>query len=698
MLEPFTGNHGRLTLTCVTCLATLVACGPGSPPELRGLSDQVAQVGTELMIGLNGTDPDGDDLAYQFRAADLTDLDGHADITESPSGAGVFRWTPMAADVGRHAFDFTVSDAAHTTTVTISIDVRSAIGAASAPVFRQPLGSGTTLDLANGTCIDLDIVVDDQDSATVKVTQSDPVIEGAELRARDGDGHMATWHWCPTREQQAESRYTLTLTADDGDNPRTIKNYLIVLRGGSGTSCPGAAPMIAHTAHDVSSIIDVPLAATVTDDKGVKDAPLLYYAMTAPATPPDLSKMTQLTTRLSSGDARNGVYSASVANPVAQMPAGTRQTLYYVFVASDDDDATGTCDHSTTSQVYTMAVTSTGTADLPICAACTSDAQCGGNDECVRMGATGATFCLQACGTGCPTGTTCSTTDVTSVDGKSAPQCVPNSGTCEMSSTTCADDSWEVNDTRSNASSNPTLTPDSYNLVSCPSTTSTTRANDDWFKIVVASDQRVDLRLAGGPPTDLDLHLYHSDGTSVTASTGLDASEDINLCLPAATYYVKVNGYGSGRNPYSLAYTSRAESCTVTCQDDSHETDDSAAQARVTTQPDFVSTGNKICPDNDDWYKVPLITGDIVVIDLAFTQSTSTQDLDIHVYKSGVDLTPCDVANPQQCSVDNGQSGQSNEHAEFLVGAGCELGCDFDVVVRGYNHSSNSYGIAIGIF
>jgi hypothetical protein len=286
---------------------------------------------------------------------------------------------------------------------------------------------------------------------------------------------------------------------------------------------------------------------------------------------------------------------------------------------------------------------------------------------------------------------------VASVDGASAPQCVPDSGSCEMSPTTCADDSWEVNDSRTDASSNPTLAPGSYNLVSCPSTTSTSIANDDWFKIVVPSDQRVDLALTGGPATDLDLHLYDANGGPVTASLGLDASEDINLCLPAATYYVKVNGYRSGRNPYTLAYTSHAESCAPVCQDDSHEDDDTAATARATTFPSFTSTGNMICTDDDDWYKVPLFTGELLTVDLAFTQSNPSQDLDIHVFKSGVDLTPCDVTNPGQCSLENGQGGQSNEHAEFIVGPGCDAGCDFDVVVRGYNHSSNSYGITIGI-
>jgi len=695
MLELLTGYRGRWTLLCVTWMATAVACGPGSPPTLTSPGDQVAQVGTELMVNLNGSDPDGDELTYKFHAQDLMDLDGHAEITHSPSGSGVFKWTPSATDVGEHAIDFTVSDAAHTTTVTVQIDVRSAIGAATAPVFRQPLGSGATLDLSQKACVDVDIVIDDPDSSTVRIMQVDPVIDGATLNVRDG--HTATWHWCPTRDQQAEPRYTLTLAADDGDNPRTVKNYLVVLRGSSGNTCPGTAPVIAHTPHDVSSIVDLEVTATVTDDKGIKDVPLFYYAMTAPATPPDLTHMTQLTMRSTGGDRINGTYAVTVPNPVAQMPAGTRQTLYYVFVANDNDDTAGTCNHTTTSQVYSMTVTSTGTANLPICAACTSDAQCGAGDECVRMGSSGASYCLQACGAGCPSGYTCSTMPVTSVDGASAPQCVPQSGSCEVTTTTCSDDSWEVNDTQSDASHNPALAPGHYDLVSCPSTTNDTRANDDWFKLVVTSDQRIDLALAGGTATDLDLHLYHSDGTVITASTGLDANEDITTCLPAATYYVKVNGYGSARNAYSLTYTSHAESCTATCVDDSHEPDDAATTARATTYPTFSSTGNQICTDNDDWYKVPLFTGELMTVDLTFTQSTVTQDLDIHLYRNGTDLTPCDVDDPASCSLDNGQGATSNEHTEFTAPSGCDLGCDYYVVVRGFNHSTNSYGIAIAI-
>lgn len=694
MLAPRMASCGLPTLVGLSCLATAVACGPDAAPELAGLADQVAQVGSELTVVLDGTDREGDRLTYGFHAADLADLAKRAQITQSPSGAGVFRWTPLAADVGRHAVDFTASDGRSSTTVTIAIDVRSAIGAATAPVFRQPLGSGTTLDLARQACVDLEIVVDDQDTASLAIGQGEPVIDGAELRVRDG--RSATWHWCPTRAQQAEPRYTLVLTADDGDNPRTVKNYLVVLRGGTGASCPGSAPVISHTPADVRSILDVRLTAAISDDKGIKDAPLLYYATTQPASPPDLSRMTMVQMAQVSGDRRSGSYAGTVANPVAGMPAERRATLYYVFAASDDDDPTGSCDHSTISQVYATTVTSSGAAALPICAPCSANPQCGPGNECVRMGAAGASYCLASCDA-CPAGYTCSSSEVPSVDGSRALQCVPQSGSCERPAGACSDDAWEANDTRSDASHNPALTPELYDLVSCPSTTSATQADDDWYRIIVAHDQRVDLQLAGGPETDLDLHLYRADGTPVTASTSPDPDEEINACLTAGTYYVKVNGYGSARNAYLLSYETRDESCNTTCQDDAREDDDSYSQARPTTSPDFSSSGNAICPGDDDWYQVRLVTGDVLTVDLAFTQSNDNEDLDLHLYKDSVDLTPCDPAHAASCTPAHGQGAVSNEHTTYTTPAGCDAGCNYFVVVRGYNGSANRYGITLGI-
>lgn len=347
--------------------ATLLLVGcvtGGGAPELSGLEDQVAIVGQELRIDLDGTDPDGDRLAYDFHApVELRDLASRTSLSVAPSGAGVFRWTPIAADLGEHAFDFVVSDGVNDTVMTITIEV---VVSAGAPIFRSPLGTGTTLDLSKAACIDLDVVIEDADTAAVTLTQEAPIIAGAALEQLDGT--RGTWHWCPTTAQQAESRHTLVLGADDGDT-RTIKNYLVVLRSGT----------------------------------------------------------------------------------------------------------------------------------------------------------------------------------------------------------------------------------------------------------------------------------------------------------------------------------------TTTCTDDSREDDDTAAQARATTYPTFSSSSNMTCSNDDDWYKVPLYTGEVMTVDLTFVQSTPSQDLDLHLYKDGVDLTPCDVGNPGACTIANGQSADSNEHTVVTVPAGCSIGCDYFVVVRGFAGSSAPYGMSIGI-
>ncbi|MEO8699156.1 MAG: lamin tail domain-containing protein [Kofleriaceae bacterium] len=207
------------------CLAMVAACGGGAAPEIHDLADQVATVGQQLTLTIDGTDADGDQLTYGVHA-DIS-LQGNAMLTQSPSGAGVFLWTPLASDLGVHAFDFTASDGSSTTTVSISIDVRSTSGAL--PIFREPLGAGSVVNVAQQPCVMLNIVVEDQDTVDVTIGQEAPEITGATLTQTDGT--TATWEWCPTPAQVSEQdRYTLVLSADDGENPKTIKNYVLALR------------------------------------------------------------------------------------------------------------------------------------------------------------------------------------------------------------------------------------------------------------------------------------------------------------------------------------------------------------------------------------------------------------------------------------------------------------------------------------
>lgn len=220
--------HFMRWLVVVAVVAGVAGCGAGAAPDIIGLEDQVAVVGQQFVLELEGVDPDGDSLTYKVKS-DLT-LEGNATLSKTPAGRGLFRWTPVAADVGMHSFDFIASDGSNDTTVTITIDVRASSG--GVPVFRQPLGAGRVINLASDPCVEVTILIEDQDTAEVTIAEEEPKIAGATLDQLDGT--TSRWRWCPTPAQVTETdRYTLVLSADDNDNPKTIKNYVIVI-GGSG--------------------------------------------------------------------------------------------------------------------------------------------------------------------------------------------------------------------------------------------------------------------------------------------------------------------------------------------------------------------------------------------------------------------------------------------------------------------------------
>jgi hypothetical protein len=680
-------------------VATLVACqGGGAAPEFQSVEPQIGQVGVQLSITLRATDPDGDDLAFSF-ASTIPDVQTRAVLTRSPSGDAIWRWTPLAADVGLWYVDFRVTDGDNSDTLTVQIDVRSAIGGEGAPVFRQPLGTGTTLDLQIAQCVEVPIVIEDQDSTSVVITEEEPRVEGATLTSTGG--LTATWRWCPSTAQVAsdDDRFTVTLAADDLSNPKTLKTYLVVLRDGGRPDCPGDAPVITHTPTNESTISGLTIDARVRDDRGLKQAPLFYYSTTNPGTTPNLGQMTQLSMLQIDGTMRDGTWAADVPNPVASQPIGTTRTLYYVIVADDDDDPSGGCDHVTQSPVYSMTVTNPGGGGTTgLCGRCTTDQQCGTpGGLCMRVGVQNESFCLQGCTTGsCPNGYTCSASPVTSVDGQTARQCIPNTGSC-TGGTSCVDDLWEDNDNRAQASAQgPLWDGDLWDLVSCPLVTGD-GDDEDFFEIDLVRDTNVRIEISGEANTDLDLALQTSTGTVLQSSTSLSSDETITRCLTPGRYYARVYAWGTGRNPYLLSYDETPMSCSGTCVDDNLEPDNSMGQANPTTYPIYTASNRTICT-NDDWYEVGLFAGERVIVDLTFTQSNSQQDLDLHWHNSaGTDLTPCTEANPSTCTTAQGQSATSNEHFEFTAPAGCSAGCDYYLVVHGWAGSRNTYSLRIEI-
>jgi hypothetical protein len=691
-----------LAVTLVT------ACGSNHPPKLQPIADQTAAVGVELSFDVRATDSDGDTIKFDFAAPGLPDIKTRATpatLTSFADGVAIFRWTPQAGDrnAAPYAFDFKASDGHATTTETVQITVSDAAGG-TAPVFRQPLGTGTTLELDTNACIDVPIVVEDTDSTEVMIAQEQPLIEGAMLTA-DGP-FTATWHWCPTDAQvAAQDRYMLVLSADDGTNPKTLKSYLIVLRKTPPMNCPGMAPAVMHTPPAAqSTVMDIAITATITDDIGVKSA-ILYYSTNPPGTPPDVTTMDQVPMTMSAGTPLSGTWSATIPNPVAASAAGAKMTIYYIIEAKDNDDPMGTCDHlvdAPATGTYTVDVTNPGAGrgSLMACAACSSDNQCSdmvGTQpayDCIVIGSTGSTFCARECSGNppCPTGYNCSTGTITSVNGKVSRFCRPTSGSCAPASMTCVDDMFEPDDTAAAAA---TLMPMSYSsLVFCP--IGTTGANEDWYTLAVTQDSIVTATMklkeyfSGQGYEDLDLEL--NDGKTTTYDTSLTTTntEYVTACVPAAAQKAYLNVFTLSTPPikatkYDLTMTRVGPDAHEGSTADTEDND--ANTAYQLGAPGTVYDQN-IC-GSEDWFWQYLTDGQKLVVQLIYTARKPKEALDVRLYRDNPTPSSVKQVVPAGSPIDGG------ERLEYAVPDG---GTNFYyVVVGGHDHDAgaNTYELQV---
>ncbi len=697
----FTALSWPVSWSLLCCAVWAVGCGSNHAPVLEPLSDQVAEVGVELTVEIRASDMDHDTLKFDFAAPDLANLKSRsapAVIVAFSDGVAVFRWTPSAADrrTDAYAFDFSVSDGKTRATETVQILVSDG-GNNNSPVFRKPLGTGTTLDLSNATCIELDIVVEDPDSTDSTIAEEEPLIPGATLTATDA--FTAHFSWCPDDGQiAAQDRYLLTLSATDGTSPPVRKTYLIVLRQPQMNNCPGTPPVVNHTPPAAqATVADVAITAMITDDSGLKGTPLLYYSTTDPGANPDLSAMIQGSMALTSGNNKSGTYTGSLPNPVAGSPAGTMTTIYYLMIADDNDDATGTCDHSTYAPVtgtYSVTVTNPGsTQALLICDACTSDAQCGGNNHCIAVGTMGNTYCGQACGgtlPNCPSSYSCSASAITSIDGKSSRQCQPRVGYCgPPPAMSCVDDTYEENDTRTTIANNKSasFTPGTVtNLSLCNRDSG--EVDEDWYGISVPStgSQVINVNttfLVGADYSDLDLQLVDTNGNVVGRSYGSTTTEQMTVCAPTKRY-LRVFTFDSPPvkpNLYDLTVS-------VTL-DDAQEPNDTktAAKALAATTTGPTVPNLRVCPANEDWFSLTIPSGKKLVVDATFVQTQASENLDVIIYKDGATPTQVAIGNASTDTV-------SNEHVEYTSLA---TGTYFVVVKGSSLTASNTYSLTVAI-
>gem|GEM_PF-6898305 len=336
------------------------------------MSDLTGHVGSRLDVELLAYDADASSLEFNYRIPGK-DISSRATLAEYGSRA-IFSWTPIADDVGQHQVDFAVSDGTWIDVESVIVTIRANTSDDNAPRFVRPLGEGATLDLSQDSCITVDIEVVDPDSPVVDIYQS-PKIPLSSIEEA-GNSLSAFFHWCPSPEQKLEKSKTLTLIADDHDNPPVYKTFTILLREELLTSCPGAEPKIEHVKPaDSSSLDNIVITAAVSDAEGLAGDPVVYYvAGQKPTDPPD--GMAPLTMQQSGSN-----YTATIPNPAVDISPGDSIKLYYIIVAEDDDDPTGKCDHRKVhpeTGAHEITITRPAVADCQTSKDCTDGKICSG--------------------------------------------------------------------------------------------------------------------------------------------------------------------------------------------------------------------------------------------------------------------------------------------------------------------------------
>lgn len=166
-------------------------------------------------------------VAWDWRSETNPDLSTRLrrpTLTAYSRGRAVWRWTPLADDAGPQevVFSATKDDATGSASLTFTVEAGSEM-----PVFREPVGEGTTLDLRQTNCVQVSVVVESTSSPRADLSLREAPTTARLLQTGDLTGELA---FCPSpAEIMADDVYPLTIAAAVGKD--TIeKTYVIVLR------------------------------------------------------------------------------------------------------------------------------------------------------------------------------------------------------------------------------------------------------------------------------------------------------------------------------------------------------------------------------------------------------------------------------------------------------------------------------------
>lgn len=585
----------RLCLICCALQAhanLLLGCSEETTaPNLLPVAPQTAKVNQQLTVELQVNNPSGLDLGYAFQAPSIPEIERHAFISGDGRG-GRMQYTPLVSHVGTHEFIFIISSSAGDSQQSALVTVSPA--ASDAPIFLEPIpGSGGVYDINRSPCVQFNIEVRDDDTDSVAIRAHETLPASATL-AKQGE-KSAQFDWCPTAEQVATARtWTISLEADDGEHPVVVLRYTVTLRGGSGTNCPGEAPVIAVLEPSEGARIGgeagYQVRATVTDDRALGGPPLLLHTTTSQEDPnaPDLSQFTALT-MTSGGGAGEWI---GVIPPLT-LAEGQEQIIYYLISATDDDDPASTsCDHTVESALRQLTATTEAGAKAQQCGLCASDSGCA-SGLCVQGESRKA--CLEPCGAN-DTCTNGSCLDTNTVGGTAARVCGPVESAC--AAPTCDNDDAEPNESIMDAI--PIGASAQAQGVICP-------ADRDLFVIDAASGGPVRLALTS-PDAALSVGIYNADGELLCYS---DANQ-VEACVPAAEPILAMvySSDPARTGDYTLARSAGAAA--TCCPGDTNEPNNRLSTATPITA-DF---DGALCPCDGDFFTFSASANDPLVVSL----------------------------------------------------------------------------------
>ena len=183
------------------------------PPSVPTIGNQNAVENQLLSIPLVATDVDGPDPIVFSQSNNLPGLPNI--LTDNGDGTGSLDWTPAVGDAGTYQVTLTYADdVGESDSQTFSISV-----AANTPPTITPIDDIAITELES---LSIPVNSTDADGPTPLVLTQTNDLPGTPNFVDNGDG-TGLFTWSPSTGDSAQSPFTITFTATDGDNEATTR-------------------------------------------------------------------------------------------------------------------------------------------------------------------------------------------------------------------------------------------------------------------------------------------------------------------------------------------------------------------------------------------------------------------------------------------------------------------------------------------